>query len=499
MKLYLGIITGDSHKRTCTKSIEDNEYNMFRAHGNNIAKLNKLFYNHFLYDIGETYPEFVLESRENLDDIYHVEQATDTSISAVNKNDFLNLKGSKVVILLHVNNNEESFKEYLSSLINDSRLDGIIYYSSDDEVNMRGYLLESLITDSESVLKKEDKSKFLSKLIAAVHGHDYCCAYNLLDNDRRIPDIYLPMVPIEHEELYSFVGSKKEYDFYLDCFTDTRIVSHYAGQISDRTFLVAISETLYKYAPELENVTYVVMKGRNSKLMDLIELASKCRFYLLPNTYAKDEWYRSRYIQPIMYTNKYLVSVYADVPAIIMNDPLSLHWPEGLEYLYANKVVKSSNIRPIINKERKGRLELSEEIRTFLYRKTMVDEYIESAEPDKSGTCYSITPEGKIEEHFFSYHFIPNILAFEDKSDALSVLALSRISLYLPFFGGAISDEEWSDPGIVKYTIIRNCNNIELLETRSSYAFLAFRTLEDRANFLRLNKDIVYNYLKIKE
>ena len=64
-------------------------------------------------------------------------------------------------------------------------------------------------------------------------------------------------------------------------------------------------------------------------------------------------------------------------------------------------------------------------------------------------------------------------------------------------FGGVVTNEEWDDNYIDKYTIDRIKNKINTSVYSSSYTFLAFHTKEQRDLFLKENEDLVKDYLMI--
>lgn len=81
---------------------------------------------------------------------------------------------------------------------------------------------------------------------------------------------------------------------------------------------------------------------------------------------------------------------------------------------------------------------------------------------------------------------------------AKSMLAMAMISQLMPYYGGAISYEEWDRLNTsVKYVIENINNKIEIDYTTCRYNFLAFRTPEQRNNFLKYNEQLVKEYLMI--
>lgn len=78
-----------------------------------------------------------------------------------------------------------------------------------------------------------------------------------------------------------------------------------------------------------------------------------------------------------------------------------------------------------------------------------------------------------------------------------SMLAMAMISQLMPYYGGAITDEEWGDGNYNKYCIIRRNIYIVKETWTSAYQFLAFHTEEQRDNFLKYNEQLVKDYLMI--
>ena len=86
---------------------------------------------------------------------------------------------------------------------------------------------------------------------------------------------------------------------------------------------------------------------------------------------------------------------------------------------------------------------------------------------------------------------------FIDSKHAKSALAMAQISQLLPYFGGIITDEEWKDDDIYKYTIERYRGEAYCDYSTRIYHFLAFNTEEQRDNFLKYNERLVKDYLMI--
>lgn len=85
---------------------------------------------------------------------------------------------------------------------------------------------------------------------------------------------------------------------------------------------------------------------------------------------------------------------------------------------------------------------------------------------------------------------------FIDEKHAKSALAMAQISQLMPYYGGAITDEEWGD-STTKYVIYRKYSEIELWNATNVFHFLAFHTKEQRDSFYRYNKQLVRDYLRL--
>ena len=83
---------------------------------------------------------------------------------------------------------------------------------------------------------------------------------------------------------------------------------------------------------------------------------------------------------------------------------------------------------------------------------------------------------------------------FIDEKHAKSALAMAQISQLMPYYGGAITLEEWynSKP---KYIMTRYKKSIHIEITTLSYNFLAFHTQEQIDMFFKYNEQLVRDYL----
>lgn len=83
------------------------------------------------------------------------------------------------------------------------------------------------------------------------------------------------------------------------------------------------------------------------------------------------------------------------------------------------------------------------------------------------------------------------------KKIAKSMLAMAMISQLMPYYGGEITDEEWFDNNIDKFTIERAKNKISTYSYNKIYHFLSFHTKEQRDEFIKYNEQLVKDYLMI--
>ena len=85
-----------------------------------------------------------------------------------------------------------------------------------------------------------------------------------------------------------------------------------------------------------------------------------------------------------------------------------------------------------------------------------------------------------------------------DEKHAKSALAMAQISQLMEYFGGKITDEEWSNINIIKHVIVRMEGKLDCAASFGEYIFLAFHTAEQRDKFLKYNEQLVKDYLMIE-
>lgn len=103
--------------------------------------------------------------------------------------------------------------------------------------------------------------------------------------------------------------------------------------------------------------------------------------------------------------------------------------------------------------------------------------------------------------YFSGKNLESNRLLFATEKQTKSALAMAQISQIMANdkrFGGVITDEEWANEDIVKYSIKREYGSSIMFYTHyRTYSFLAFHTKKQRDLFLEENKDLVKDYLMI--
>lgn len=112
-----------------------------------------------------------------------------------------------------------------------------------------------------------------------------------------------------------------------------------------------------------------------------------------------------------------------------------------------------------------------------------------------SGYCISNDSNIYMAHRLFAGSHSMNVFATE--KEAKSALAMSQISQLMPYYGRAITDEEWGDTGMRKFTIVRHRNRVFFDTSFDFYRFISFRTEEQRDNFYKHNEQLVHDYLMI--
>lgn len=86
---------------------------------------------------------------------------------------------------------------------------------------------------------------------------------------------------------------------------------------------------------------------------------------------------------------------------------------------------------------------------------------------------------------------------FLTEKHAKSALAMAQISQLIPYYGGAITDEEWNNQNMPKFVLYRNGNGIKSDTMWNTYEFIAFHTKEQRDDFLKYNERLVRDYFML--
>lgn len=86
---------------------------------------------------------------------------------------------------------------------------------------------------------------------------------------------------------------------------------------------------------------------------------------------------------------------------------------------------------------------------------------------------------------------------FLTEKEAKSARAAAIISQLMPYYGGAIADEEWSNADIPKYIITRIGDTIDTDFCLQEHYLLSFRTEEHRDEFLENNEQLVKDFFMI--
>ena len=91
---------------------------------------------------------------------------------------------------------------------------------------------------------------------------------------------------------------------------------------------------------------------------------------------------------------------------------------------------------------------------------------------------------------------------FLTEKEARSARAAAMISQLMPYYGGAITDEEWKDCCMRKFVITRSEYGAHFVESVfvgsvCLFHFLAFHTKEQRDSFYKNNEHLVKDYLMI--
>ncbi len=113
---------------------------------------------------------------------------------------------------------------------------------------------------------------------------------------------------------------------------------------------------------------------------------------------------------------------------------------------------------------------------------------------------YIVTKDTLIVNTLYNMNIENNYNIFVTEKQAKSALAMARISQIMKNdkrFGGVVTDEEWANESIRKYTITRRGYRIDYNLELDNYYFLSFHTPQQRNLFNQENEDLVKQYLMI--
>lgn len=115
-------------------------------------------------------------------------------------------------------------------------------------------------------------------------------------------------------------------------------------------------------------------------------------------------------------------------------------------------------------------------------------------------TGYCVAPDSRIiqinkSDKCFTDDINRNVFATEKQAQSMLAMAqLSQIIQNDPRFGGPITDEEWNNEDLLKYTIVRSSDELRYDCFSKHYHFLAFHTKEQCDLFFRENEDLIRQY-----
>ena len=87
---------------------------------------------------------------------------------------------------------------------------------------------------------------------------------------------------------------------------------------------------------------------------------------------------------------------------------------------------------------------------------------------------------------------------FIDDRHAKAALAMAQISQLIPYYGGEITSTEWKELQS-KYCILNVCGVLSFERINAWQNLLSFHTNEQRAEFYKINKQLVHDYLMIED
>lgn len=83
---------------------------------------------------------------------------------------------------------------------------------------------------------------------------------------------------------------------------------------------------------------------------------------------------------------------------------------------------------------------------------------------------------------------------FKEKKEVLSGMAMAKISMLLPYYGGKVREEDWKE-NFDKFCIVKNDGKIMIERHVHTKRFLSFYKEEDAKKFYEWNKELVEAFL----
>ena len=123
-----------------------------------------------------------------------------------------------------------------------------------------------------------------------------------------------------------------------------------------------------------------------------------------------------------------------------------------------------------------------------------------ATDPDARIKGYWINDDSEIKPTFDNTNTIYNFNIFVSEKQAKSSIAMARLGQIMANderFGDAITEKEWADEAITKFTIIRESTGMRFRETNTEYSFLAFHTEAERELFINENEPLIKDYFML--
>lgn len=115
----------------------------------------------------------------------------------------------------------------------------------------------------------------------------------------------------------------------------------------------------------------------------------------------------------------------------------------------------------------------------------------------KDVTGFQFSLDGRINPYSYFCDNPDKYCMFSSEDLAKSARAaalISQILLHDKRFGGPVTREEWMDKELIKHIVVMMGNVVTNRTAFSEFTFLAFHTEEQRALFVRENKDLIRDF-----